>query len=115
MSKQGKIPQVSDKQEKKRVRQDFARDVIPKYLLYLANVLEKSGGPFVLGKTFSLADLVIWKLGDSFASTDYDFVTWDDTFAKHPILIAHFNAVKDKPIVTSEFARQAAAAALKKQ
>ncbi len=50
------------KPEAKRYTQNFLKERAPKYLGYFETVLERSGGPWVLGRKFSYADLSIFQL-----------------------------------------------------
>jgi glutathione S-transferase len=50
------------KPEAKRYTQIFLKERAPKYLGYFETVLERSGGPWVLGRKFSYADLSMFQL-----------------------------------------------------
>jgi len=50
------------KPESKRYSDSFLDQRAPKYLGYFETVLKKSGGPFVLGRKFSYADLSLFQL-----------------------------------------------------
>jgi len=50
------------KPEAKRYTQNFLKERAPKYLGYLETVLTRSGGPWLLGRKFSYADLSIFQL-----------------------------------------------------
>ncbi len=49
------------KPEAKRYTQNFLKERAPKYLGYFETVLERSGGPWLLGRKFSYADLSIFQ------------------------------------------------------
>jgi glutathione S-transferase len=50
------------KREAKRAAQHFTTERIPKYLGYFDSVLEGSGGPYLLGRRISYADLSLFQL-----------------------------------------------------
>jgi glutathione S-transferase len=50
------------KPEAKQYAQSFLKERVPKYLGYFENVIEKSGGPFVLGRKVSYVDLSLFQL-----------------------------------------------------
>ncbi len=50
------------KKEARRYTQGFLRERAPKYLGYFEGVVEKSGGPWMLGKRFSTMDLSVFQL-----------------------------------------------------
>jgi len=52
------------KPEAGRFTENFLKSRAPKYLGYFETVLEKSGGPYVLGRRFSYVDLSMFQLVD---------------------------------------------------
>ena len=52
------------KPEAKRYAENFLGNRAPKYLCYFETVLEKSGGPWMLGRKFTYADLSVFQLID---------------------------------------------------
>ncbi|MDE2475443.1 MAG: glutathione S-transferase [Alphaproteobacteria bacterium] len=52
------------KREAKRAAQHFKAERIPKYLGYFDSVLEESGGPYLLGRRISYADLSLFQLAE---------------------------------------------------
>jgi glutathione S-transferase len=50
------------KPEAKQFTTHFLKERVPKYLGYFEKVIEKSGGPFVLGRKFSYVDLSLFQL-----------------------------------------------------
>lgn len=50
------------KKEAKRAAEDFRRNRAPKFLGYFENVLEKSRGPYLLGRRLSYADLSLFQI-----------------------------------------------------
>ena len=58
----GSLYYEDQKPEAKRYTQHFLKDRAPKYLGYFESVLQKSGGPNVLGRKFSYVDLSLFQL-----------------------------------------------------
>ena len=58
----GELYYEDAKPEAKRFTENFLEDRAPKYLGYFEDVLEKSGGPFALGRKFSYVDLSLFQL-----------------------------------------------------
>src|SRR5471030_1865030 len=48
--------------EAKKYAHYFLKDRVPKYLGYFESVLQKSGGPYTLGRKFSYVDLSLFQL-----------------------------------------------------
>lgn len=53
---------AQQKPEAQRRTRHFLADRVPKFLGYFERVLEKSGGPWVLGETFSYVDLSLFQV-----------------------------------------------------
>jgi glutathione S-transferase len=60
----GELYYEDAKPEAKRFTENFLKSRVPKYLGYFEAVLEKSGGPFILGRRFSYIDLSLFQLID---------------------------------------------------
>jgi glutathione S-transferase len=60
----GELYYEDAKPEAKRFTENFLKSRVPKYLGYFEDVLEKSGGPYVLGRRFSYIDLSLFQLID---------------------------------------------------
>ena len=58
----GSLYYDDQKPEAKRFTQHFLKERVPKYLGYFEIVLEKSGGPYLLGRRFSYMDLSLFQL-----------------------------------------------------
>jgi glutathione S-transferase len=58
----GELYYEDAKPEAKRFTENFLKSRAPKYLGYFEDVLEKSGGPYVLGRRFSYVDLSLFQL-----------------------------------------------------
>ena len=60
----GELYYEDAKPEAKRFTENFLKSRAPKYLGYFEDVLEKSGGPYILGRRFSYIDLSLFQLID---------------------------------------------------
>ena len=60
----GELYYEDAKPEAKRFTENFLKSRAPKYLGYFEDVLEKSGGPYLLGRKVSYADLSLFQLVD---------------------------------------------------
>jgi glutathione S-transferase len=58
----GSLYYDDQKAEAKRFAHYFLKDRVPKYLGYFEDVLQKSGGPYLLGRKFSYVDLSLFQL-----------------------------------------------------
>lgn len=58
----GELYYEDAKPEAKRFTENFLKSRAPKYLGYFEDVLEKSGGPYVLGRRFSYVDLSLFQI-----------------------------------------------------
>ena len=102
-----KAPQHNDKEERIKLRGEYVQKVAPRYLGFLSSVIMASGGPFVLGKSLSMGDLVLYGFEALVDRKDLDGVTWDATVGKYPALVTHFAACKAHPVIANELALEA--------
>jgi glutathione S-transferase len=58
----GSLYYDDQKAEAKKFAHYFLKDRVPKYLGYFEDVLQKSGGPYLLGRKFSYVDLSLFQL-----------------------------------------------------
>jgi len=94
-----KLPQHADQAEKKRLREEFAVKMLPRYAAALeANVK----GPFVLGDRLTVADLTLFNVENMFVSGNVDFIPGEMLKQKWPKLAAHRDAVAAHPIAKAE-------------
>jgi glutathione S-transferase len=66
-----------------------------------------AGGPYLLGNSLSIADLILFGLVQSVRTGNYDYVA-TDAFDKWTHVVATYDAVKAHPIVAAEIAPKAA-------
>ena len=100
-----KLPDDKDPSAKKHKRAEFAAQVVPRYLAHVSRLMEQrgAGGPFVLGKSLSLADLSVFSTVNRVRSKQIDDVDMA-IFEKHPRLLKCFEATLAHPAVAAEVA-----------
>lgn len=54
------IPRSDDKEKLKELREAWMKEKAPRYMEHINKRIQESGGPFVLGEKFSMADLYVW-------------------------------------------------------
>jgi glutathione S-transferase len=96
-----KIPDHKDDAERKRLREEYLTSQWPKYLDYVTRRLESSGGPYFLGKTFSMADLAFARVVAGIFEKRYDYIS-SENFSKWPAVLRHYEAVQKHPIYSNE-------------
>jgi prostaglandin-H2 D-isomerase / glutathione transferase len=99
----GPISRLKDEAEKKRQREEAAREYLPQW----ASFIEKQiAGPFVGGQDLSVADLKLFVVLGAYLKGAIDHVP-ATVFAHAPKLLALFRAVQQHPKVVSWYARSA--------
>jgi len=71
---QGKVPQHPDAEEKKKLREAFVAEALPKYMNFLAS---KSKGNFFVNGKLTIADLMLYTVIKSIRSGQWDHVDKD--------------------------------------
>jgi len=99
-------PQDPDAAIKKTKREAWVAEKVPKFLNLLDARLKESGGPYLLGTSLSIADLILFGLVHSVRTGNYDYVA-TDAFDKWTHVVATYEAVKAHPIVAAEIAPKA--------
>ena len=94
----GKTPQNPDAAVKKALREAFAASPtgLPKYLGFFVGKLAASGGPFLLGRDLSLADIDLLAALVAIESGSWDFIP---PSVIPTALAAHMAAVRAHPLV----------------
>lgn len=90
------------KPQAKQFTQHFLKDRVPKYLGFFESVLEKSGGPFVLGRKFSYGDLSLFQLIEGLRYAFPKAMTRMER--KTPLLLALHARVKKRPRIKAYLA-----------
>jgi len=98
--------QDKDPVVKKALRENFVLNILPKYMALLQTRVEQSGGPFVLGKKISIADLFVFSQLSIIYSGNFDYVPADLIVTKYPVINQLFEEVKKSPIVQAELNAQ---------
>lgn len=96
-----RIPEHKDDSERKKLREEFIQGVGAKYMDYVSRRLEGRGGPYFLGKQFTMADLVFARFLAGIQEKRYDHITLEH-FDKWPAIKKHFEAVKVHPVYVNE-------------
>jgi len=109
-----KLPREKDANLMKEKRVEFANTVIPKYMAHLNAVVKHSGGPYVLGKAPSLADLTVFRVVNAFKTGQIDHLG-GDVMEKYPVAMKIYETVLTLPEVKAELAHQEALNKAKKK
>jgi len=96
-----KIPESKDDAERKKLREEFVAQTLPKYMDYLTRRLDGRGGPYLLGKSFTMADLVMARFVDGIIGKRYDHIT-KESLQKWPAVLKHFEAAQAHPVYAAE-------------
>ena len=99
-----KVPNDPDPAQKKLKREEFMVKTFPRYMTFFTETIKASGGPFVLGKQFSLADLNVFSLVSTLESGFYDHLPKDAVKKDWPVVQALYDAAKEHPVVKAELA-----------
>lgn len=89
-----KCPQHKDADEKKKLREDYAANALPKYYNFLA---AKSGGKYFVANKLSIADLTLYATVKSIRSGMWDFVPADSD-AAYPAIGTLIDTMEADPI-----------------
>jgi len=103
-------PGHADAEEKLKLRKAWIDSKGPKYFSALERMVARNGGPYLLGKEFSIADLVILRIVGAFLTGDVDGVPKEYITSYRGLVAAQENASKH-PIALAEIAKEAEAKA----
>ena len=78
----------------------------------LTNRVQKSGGPFILGRKISIGDLFVFSQLDALFTGRLDFISADDVVKKYPVVHKLFSDISNHPIVKAELAAKPAVSKL---
>lgn len=92
------IPISQNAEEKKRLRELFVKEKLPKYFDLFAKKLQQSGGPFVLGENLSVADLVLFGVVDTISIGFYDHIPFE-VIQPWRTVVEHLEHVRNHPVV----------------
>ena len=102
-----KAGQDNDPVIKKALREKFMEMHLPKYMHLVENVLARSGGPFILGRKFSLADMWVYSQLNLLYSGNFDFVPADIITTRYPVIDKLFRDIEKHDVVRKELAAKA--------
>jgi len=97
-----KLPQDKDEAVKKAKREEFAKNVVPLYLNHLSARVQASGGPYILGKKFSIADLFVYGQLSGFYSGNFDYFEKDFIEKNFPVVHTLYLAIDANEITRAE-------------
>ena len=89
-----KCPQHKDVEEKKKLREAYAANDLPKFLNFLA---KKSGGTYFVGDRLTIADLTCYVVIKTLRSGQFDFVPADIDGA-YPAIGDFITALESDPV-----------------
>jgi glutathione S-transferase len=98
----GKTGFDKDEAVKKAKRAEFVEKVLPVYMGYFQNKLERSKGPFFLGAKLSVADLVVFATLNGIYTGNWDYVPADVIEKSYPAIHAWYSKVVEHPISKAE-------------
>jgi glutathione S-transferase len=97
-----KTGQHSDPEVKKKMREDFVATTLPRFLNHVASRVAQSGGPYVLGKKLSVADLFVFAQLNSIYTDNVDYVPADIIPKKFPAVHKLYTDIEKHDIVRAE-------------
>lgn len=101
-----KTPTDKDEEKKKAAREEYAAGRLKAYMNIFNESLAANGGPYVSGKTLTIADLAVDGVVSMITSGNFDYV--DPSYADEwPALVAACALVKDSELVKSYAAAKA--------
>jgi glutathione S-transferase len=99
---QSKLPTHTDKDVMKKLREEFIVTQMPKYCNFFIERLHQSGGPYILGQRFSIADLYCFVVLNLIEAGFADFIP-QDVFEKNwPEIHKYYLTLKQAPILKAE-------------
>ncbi|KAH9255239.1 hypothetical protein BASA81_006679 [Batrachochytrium salamandrivorans] len=99
------IEEMTAKAATSSIKEDrlaFVANVLPKYMGYLLTRLEQSGGPFLLGKQISIADLSLFVKLDMLQNGVLDHVPKEVVSSTYPKMAEYYKQLAQHPIIQQE-------------
>ena len=87
---------------KKQQRETFLKEILPKYMNLLGERIKRSGGPFILGKKLTVADVAIVGNLKMFYTGNLDYIPIDTIPKEYPLVDQLFKEAEKHPIVRAE-------------
>jgi prostaglandin-H2 D-isomerase / glutathione transferase len=98
-----KAPRSPDKEEMKKLRQDFQATTMTKYADFLENIIAQNGSSLVVGQTVTVADLSMRSLVQAVATGSWDYVD-AGFFNAYPGILASIKAANENEKVVAYYA-----------
>lgn len=87
----------------KRLRTNFVTSLLPMYLGYFTKMLAESGGPYICGSTFTIADCTLLPALRNFRRGHLDHIPVD-CMDGYPDIIAYIDRVMSIPAISAWYA-----------
>jgi prostaglandin-H2 D-isomerase / glutathione transferase len=100
-----KAPRSQDKEELKKLRQDYQATTMTQYASFLENVITRNGSLLVVGQTVTVADLSVRALVQAVATGSWDYVD-AGFFNAYPGILASTKAAEENDKVVAYYASQ---------
>jgi glutathione S-transferase len=101
-----KIPQHKDEAERKRLREEFVAKDFAKYMEYFTRRLKETGGPYLVGKNLTIADLGLARFVAGIVEGGVDFIGQAQV-EKYPVVFTYYQQVVKHPIYSNEVKAEA--------
>jgi glutathione S-transferase len=98
-----KAPRSQDKEEMKKLRQDYQATTMTKYAGFLENIITPNGSSLVVGQTVTVADLSVRALVKAIATGSWDYVDVG-FFNAYPGILASTKAADENEKVVAYYA-----------
>jgi len=96
-----KVPDSKDETEKKKLRAEFVERTLPTFMDYFTRRINSHGGPFILGKQYSMADLFLARVIDGFVNKKIDYIT-KENLEKWPVVLQHYARASAHDVIKNE-------------
>ncbi len=80
---------ATDDDERKRMRESFAANELPRWLRFMASRLARSTSGYLVGDSLSVADLKVYSIWDWLGRDVLDYVPGSALLAEFPSIVAH--------------------------
>jgi prostaglandin-H2 D-isomerase / glutathione transferase len=98
-----KSPRSPDKEELKKLRQDYQATTMTQYAGFFENIIAQNGSSLVVGQTVTVADLSLWSLVQAVATGSWDYVD-AGFFNAYPGILASTKAANENEKVLAYYA-----------
>lgn len=98
----GMVGNSKDPKEKQAQREAFIKQILPRYMNYLVTRVKMSGGPFILGKRISIADLLAYGQLNLLYTGFIEGIPVDFIAKNYPEVDRIYKEIEKHPIVQAE-------------